>query len=317
MDSILTPSELEALMKPTESAPERTGPKAIDLVVRDHQAFAVLPDLQEAADRLADFFGKLCTQHLKAACRTTANPVEVVPGSSLPDLIGGQRFAFALKVNDSRNAGAVVIAGPLAGAFVARQFGGELDLQSVADGPPSPTEVRTVARLADQVLSAVRSAMAPVAPLDLSLLTETVSPLEKMARISAMVLIGLVVTIQDQKSTVAVAIDTSSAGFKVAAQARRGRRVFGRPFAPVVRHVPLRASAVLGRTTLTLRQFLGLAVGDVVPLDTSVDAELTLRIEGAPKFLGKPIISRGNISLELSKECTADGETRPMRKKKE
>jgi flagellar motor switch protein FliM len=304
-------------MKPSEAAPARTGPKAIDLVVRDHQAFAVLPDLQEAADRLADFFGKLCTQHLKAACRTTANPVEVVPGSSLPDLIGGQRFAFALKVNDSRNVGAVAIAGPLASAFVARQFGGELDLQSIDDGPPSPTEVRTVARLADQVLSAFRTAMHPVAPMELRLLPETVSPLEKMTRISAMVLIGLSVTIQEQKSTVAVAIDTSSAGFKVAAQARRGKAVARSPFAPIVRHVPLHASALLGKTNLTLRQFLNLAVGDVVPLDTSVDAELTLKIEGEPKFMGKPIISRGNISLELCKECSADGETRPMRKKKE
>ena len=76
MESILTPSELDALLQPTER-PQQASTRAIDLVSRDHQAFAMIPGLQVTASSAAQHLSQLCTRLLRTGCRLTADPLEV------------------------------------------------------------------------------------------------------------------------------------------------------------------------------------------------------------------------------------------------
>lgn len=63
--------------------------------------------------------------------------------------------------------------------------------------------------------------------------------------------------------------------------------------------VPVEVVAELGRVRLGLRRVLSLEVGQVLRLATAVDDPIIVRIGGVEKFRGAPVISRGQVSVEI------------------
>jgi flagellar motor switch protein FliM len=63
--------------------------------------------------------------------------------------------------------------------------------------------------------------------------------------------------------------------------------------------VPVEVIAELGRVRLGLRRVLSLEVGQVLRLATAVDEPVIVRVAGVEKFRGAPVISRGQLSVEI------------------
>lgn len=63
--------------------------------------------------------------------------------------------------------------------------------------------------------------------------------------------------------------------------------------------VPVEVVAELGRVRLGLRRVLSLEVGQVLRLATAVDDPVLVRVGGVEKFRGAPVISRGQLSVEI------------------
>lgn len=63
----------------------------------------------------------------------------------------------------------------------------------------------------------------------------------------------------------------------------------------------LETVAELARTTITVRELLGLEVGDVIKTEQASDGEVTLYVEGKPKFLGRPGRVRRNKAVEVTR----------------
>ena len=63
--------------------------------------------------------------------------------------------------------------------------------------------------------------------------------------------------------------------------------------------VPVEVVAELGRVRLGLRRVLSLEVGQVLRLATAVDDPVIVRIGGVEKLHGAPVISRGQVSVEV------------------
>jgi len=298
--SILTPSEMDALLQPTSHGAASKVVKPIDLVVRDHQAYAVLPVLQLAADSLAARIAQLCSQFLRLPCKGASEPVEVVPGSHVTNLLAAARFVYGLRVDGRPASGAVAIDDLLGGMYVACQFGGEIDGVDVSDGPPSATERRTVSRLAVRILGHLRGVLERTGPPSISIETaESPGASKKPAAGQAVVLFTMRMTMLDRQSTVVIALETSAAGFKLPPETT-GRDIAGSPLAASILNVPLTATVVLGTTLMPMRRFLSLAVDDLITLDSSVEGEIQLQIEERPRFLGKPIVSKGSLSLQIN-----------------
>ncbi len=69
--------------------------------------------------------------------------------------------------------------------------------------------------------------------------------------------------------------------------------------ADAICEVPVEVVAELGCVKLGLRRVLSLQVGQVLRLETAVDDPVVVRVAGAKKFLGVPVISRGQLSVEI------------------
>lgn len=69
--------------------------------------------------------------------------------------------------------------------------------------------------------------------------------------------------------------------------------------AEALTEVPVEVVAELGRVKLGLRRVLSLEVGQVIRLATAVDDPVIVRVAGVEKFRGAPVISRGQLSVEI------------------
>lgn len=63
--------------------------------------------------------------------------------------------------------------------------------------------------------------------------------------------------------------------------------------------VPVEVVAILGREMMGLRSVLGLKVGQVIRLDRALDDPVTVHIAGIAKLTGEPVLSRGQLSIEI------------------
>jgi flagellar motor switch protein FliM len=69
--------------------------------------------------------------------------------------------------------------------------------------------------------------------------------------------------------------------------------------AEALRDVTVEVCVDLGKATLGLRSVLELKVGQVVRLSTAVDDSAVVRIGGIGKFAGRPVVSRGQLAVEI------------------
>jgi len=69
--------------------------------------------------------------------------------------------------------------------------------------------------------------------------------------------------------------------------------------AEALREVPVELVAELGRATLGLREVLELKVGQILRLSRAVDDPVVVRVAGIGKLLGKPVVSRGQLAVEV------------------
>ena len=300
MDSILTPSEMDALLQPSEAdvgaAPQDVRP--LDLITRDHQAFALLPQLNEAGKSLAAHVGRICSQQLRMPCQAEPSAVEVMPASRLEDMVGSPRFTYSVKANGRSGAGALTIDGLLGAAFVERQFGGDINDLQDPGGAPSPTEQRAVGRLASYVVLAFQKVLSDLTAMELELEYFPPSLLGQMTQGVSVVHLTMKISLESHECFIAVALDTSAAGFKQAGPPVRFSPKDG-PLSAALLRVPVTVSAVLGRAQLSLSRLTELAPGDLLPLDTFGTGEAEFLIEGQAKFTGSPTVHRGVLSLRL------------------
>jgi flagellar motor switch/type III secretory pathway protein FliN len=71
----------------------------------------------------------------------------------------------------------------------------------------------------------------------------------------------------------------------------------------IVQDVPVQVIAELGRIELGLRSVLELKVGQVLRLSTAVDDPVRVDVAGLKKFIGVPVVSRGQLAVEVRGRC--------------
>jgi flagellar motor switch/type III secretory pathway protein FliN len=69
--------------------------------------------------------------------------------------------------------------------------------------------------------------------------------------------------------------------------------------AEAMREVPVEVTVELGKATMGLREILELKIGQIVRLDTAVDDPAIVRIGGQEKFAARPVVSRGQLAVEI------------------
>jgi len=75
-----------------------------------------------------------------------------------------------------------------------------------------------------------------------------------------------------------------------------------------LKRATVNVAAYLGRTTIRVRELLGLSVGDVIRTNVKVDDQISLVINKHLKYRGKPGKLRGKRAFLVTKATEADEE---------
>jgi flagellar motor switch protein FliM len=177
----------------------------------------------------------------------------------------------------------------------------------------SPIEVRLIERLAGRMLAELAAAWAPVAPVDCSLVRVEANPLfAKIAAPEELVVHAelSVVTSRLTPATLSLVVPNAALDpIRPRLQAARAVDDGADPAPDAAWHahlrerlleVPVEVVVELGTTALTMARVLGLAVGDVIPLDTGRDAPVVARAGGSGRFAGLPGVQNGNNAVRIS-----------------
>jgi flagellar motor switch protein FliM len=68
-----------------------------------------------------------------------------------------------------------------------------------------------------------------------------------------------------------------------------------------IRNTLVPVKAVLGRTSISVSDFIELQVGDVLPLDTGVNDELEIQVGDLVKFYATPGVKKSKVAVKISK----------------
>lgn len=66
--------------------------------------------------------------------------------------------------------------------------------------------------------------------------------------------------------------------------------------------------ALLGRSNISVADFLQLQIGDVLPLDTNVDGDLQVLVGDLVKFHGKPGVKKNRMAMKITEVIREEGE---------
>ncbi|NSL51175.1 flagellar motor switch protein FliM [Calidifontibacillus erzurumensis] len=75
-----------------------------------------------------------------------------------------------------------------------------------------------------------------------------------------------------------------------------------------IRKAYLPIQAILGETTITVQEFLNLAVGDVIQLDQHIDQPLEIRIADHPKFIGQAGKKNQHLAIQIIDKIKGGGD---------
>ncbi|OIJ09911.1 flagellar motor switch protein FliM [Anaerobacillus arseniciselenatis] len=67
-----------------------------------------------------------------------------------------------------------------------------------------------------------------------------------------------------------------------------------------VRNAPLVVKAELGKSEITIQEFLQLGIGDTIELNSLIDDPLTVKVENTPKFFGQPGKVKDQIAVQIT-----------------
>jgi len=100
-------------------------------------------------------------------------------------------------------------------------------------------------------------------------------------------------------SSIEPIIDKLRAGFQ-GDQANSAGKRWSLFMKEALKEAKLNLSVELGRADITLNELLEFREGRVIPLNKFISDELVVKVEGDPKFMGYPGISRGNKAIQIS-----------------
>ncbi len=321
MGEILSQDEIDALLSavetgnvPTAAMPAGGGPssvRSIDLTNLAWSAESRLPGVKPLAERFArtvrvslgTFFGQIP--------QVTPHTPQLVKFGSFVERLPTPVCLPLFRLAPLRGQGMLVASPALVGALLQVFFGGNPSRKS-----PPPTrqysaiEQRVLERLARRLLADLHEAWAPVGEVECGFVrTETNPSFAVIAAPHDLVLVlelGIVVEgCEDGVLSVCIpntSLDPVRARLQVTAEVVREApdAAWAEQLHAALAQAEVDVAAELGTQRLTMRQVLGLKVGDMIPLPTGREGPVLVKVEGRPRFIGAPGVSAGQNAVRVT-----------------
>jgi flagellar motor switch protein FliM len=299
------------------SAPRAETPKAVDYPFDRPNRFttARLARLDEFAARAAEALAQLARQMLQTPVTfTPARWVQHYAGPLRQSQRPSLRHVAAISIEGGPNVGLIGLSAPTASRWLARLLGG---FESAEPGQDDPRQLSDLERdllldIAAGLVEAVRKAAAEFGGQALVATRQLGSWPEALPAGDAGEYCLLEFDVEPGgKEQLAILLNCQTAAILAgeAPAATNAKPTKGAKSTMLghVEQMPVEARAMLS-TSLTVREVMALAPGDVVVLDQRIDEPIELEVNGRAAFRGHLARQQGQFALQCAELCTEKAE---------
>jgi flagellar motor switch protein FliM len=260
-----------------------------------------------AMDRIGNAFVRYARRSLPFLARHHGRivPTTVQLAPTMVDaepLIEGPSFSVWLSSPDSVGRACVTLTPDAVGLILegALGGGGQLPVAQLASAEFTPAQRALLSRVGRSLALDLATAVREEAKLTLAVMPSDGSSLPPTHTDDSL---RLPCQIEGLQVPAMIVIAINAEALEAAARQQGQSAEAGGPADPklaeALREVPLDVVVELGSIAVGLRRILAWRVGDVVRLRTATDEAVSVLVGGVKKFEGSPILSRGQLAIEI------------------
>jgi flagellar motor switch protein FliM len=319
MKDILSQDEVDALLRGVQSGDIGTGAakdqplssiRPYDLTSQECIVRGRMPGLEIANERFSRFFRSSISALIMRFIDIAIQNVEIIKFSEFMKVIPYPSSIHIIKMDPLKGYALFIMDAPLVLAFVEFFFGGSSAKHVESEGrsftPIEQRIIKKIAMLALKDLSAAWEGIVPICPEHIGFemnpqFVTIVMPSEIVIKIEVVIeiegFIGKVffcipyAMIEPVKEKLSSTIQTDT--FE---QDKR--------WIPMLREMLLSSDvemvAEVGKAKLTFKELMDLKAGNVIILGKAASDDLSVKIEGVPKFTGVPGYRKGNQAIRIT-----------------
>ncbi|MCP5145844.1 MAG: flagellar motor switch protein FliM [Gammaproteobacteria bacterium] len=314
---ILSQDEIDALLSgvdsgevEVETGPEPAGEsgKAYDFTSQDRIVRGRMPTLEMINDRFARNIRQSLFNMFRRSPDVSCEGVQMMKFGEYVHTLVVPTNLNIVKVPPLRGYGLVVLNPKLIFALVDCFFGGNGGAYNKVEGREfTETEMRIVKRVLQLIFADLKSAWAPVLPVNFEYLNTEHNPqFANIVSPSEVVVVSTFhIDMEGGSGYVHVTMPYSmleplreilDAGIQSEVEEKDERWATG--MRDQIKLAKVKIHSTLARTQLSLRDVTNLKVGDIIQLD--LPTHVVARAQGVPIFKAKYGVSRGNLALRVA-----------------
>lgn len=318
MDKILSQDEVNALLKgidsgdvSTNAAPaDDTGARTYDLTSHDRVIRGRMPTLEIINERFARIFQISMSATLKKIVDVHMASVELMKFGEFMKHMPLPSCINVFKMEPLKGYSLMVIDPRMVYLLIDNFFGGKGQTHVKIEGRDfTSIELRIIKKIVNLCFQDFEKAWKPVHPVTVQFSRTEINP--QFASIvtptEIVVVMAFDIEIDSAPGKIHLCIPYPSiepikeklqAGYQ-SDQHEVDHKWMDR-FKKQLSECPVTVTIELAGATVKVRDILNLSAGDVIILDKQVEEGIAARVEGVPKFSGRPGVFRGNLALQIT-----------------
>lgn len=321
MSSVLSQNEVDALLKGIsggefevdEESGEDFGSDEIipfDLTSQDRIIRGRMPTLEIIHDRFVRMFRLTLSSALRKVVDISVRSTELIKFGEFLKTLPVPSSLNLFRMSPLRGNAIMVLETRLVFTLIDLFFGGTGELEVKAEGRDfSAIEQRMIRRVVISALEDLQASWRPVFPVQITYTRSEVNPqfVAIVPHSEVVVVVTFDVEMGRAPMSVTMCIPYSmiepirarlNAGFQ--SDQNEVDTTWINRFRTNLSSAKVEVTAELGRSEISVRKFLNLQVGDIVPLDQEVEKSLNVTVEGITKYRGYQGSYKGHQALKIS-----------------
>ena len=321
MSSVLSQNEVDALLKGIsggefevdEESGEDFGDEEIipfDLTSQDRIIRGRMPTLEIIHDRFVRMFRLTLSSALRKVVDISVRSTELIKFGEFLKTLPVPSSLNLFRMAPLRGNAIMVLETRLVFTLIDLFFGGTGELEVKAEGRDfSAIEQRMIKRVVISALEDLQASWRPVFPVQITYTRSEVNPqfVAIVPHSEVVVVVTFDVEMGRAPMSVTLCIPYSmiepirarlNAGFQ--SDQNEVDTTWINRFRTNLSSAKVEVTAELGRSEISVREFLNLQVGDIVALDQEVEKSLNVTVEGITKYRGYQGSYKGHQALKIS-----------------
>lgn len=321
MNQVLTQEEINSLLRGlSEGEIEQdsiqqnavnTNAKKFDLANQERIIRGRMPTMELIHDRFARQFRTTLSKFLGRTCFANVGGIEMVKFGLFMKKLPLPSSLHIFRMPPLSGYALMVVSAPLVFGIIDSLFGGGSSARVKIEGREyTPIETRLIGKVVMQALDVLKDAWAPIHPVDFVYVRSEFNPLAIaiVPPTDVVIIVTIEVELEQESTTLTLCtpistIDPLRSKLATGFQSTRLEVDSGvaQRMDRNVKQTMVNMSVQLAHGTIRTKEFLNLAVGDILTLENNPNDEALLKIEGAPKFYGYVGSYRGNRALRITR----------------